>query len=137
MDGWRQSEEGEGEMRILFLDDDEERQRRFLHANIGHVVVQARTAAEAIAALEREEQFDAASLDHDLDPYATMGQTPRDPTGQAVVDAMVSRPRLRAKLPTEIVLHSFNRDGARRMAMTLRSYGVRAFIRPFRPWEAM
>lgn len=118
-------------MRILFLDDSKERQRSFMMANIGHVIVQAWTAREAIAALESGERFDLASLDHDLDWQATAGLTPLEETGHVVARYIAAMPR--DKRPRMVRVHSHNTVAGPAMLRTLLEAAVPAYGEPFKP----
>lgn len=61
--------------------------------------------------------FDALFLDHDLgESLPEDGVTPGTWSGTEFVDWLVGAP---AVLPSKIVIHSWNRYGAHRMAMTL------------------
>lgn len=118
-------------MKILFLDDNKERHAAFRRMSIGDNVDYAFSATEAISMLDKApEPYDVASLDHDLDEYAQMGQTPRELTGEAVAKhiALMSATRR----PKKIVVHSFNGTGAAKMIAALRDAGVRAFWRIFK-----
>lgn len=122
-------------MRILFLDDMEARHGAFRRNHIGHVVDHVHTAQEAIEALQMNEQYDIASLDHDLDERATIGQDAREQTGYDVVRHMVSKERddIVRKLPKLTIVHSYNRAGARNMVEALQAAGARAAYAPFDP----
>lgn len=128
-------------MRILFLDDNAERHRKFLQEHIGCDVVQAWTAKEAIAALAAAalvgREWDLVSLDHDLsddqqlacvrgEDIAKAGEG----TGYDVALWMEEHPvKVR-----HVVVHSFNPTGAERMAKALRHYRARRL--PFGTWRA-
>jgi hypothetical protein len=123
-------------MRILFLDDNEERHRNFVMANIGHRVDQVYKAAHAIRAMEMSDPYDVASLDHDLDEQSTMGLTPTELTGLDVVRAMVNpEGALKDKLPRTVIVHSYNNAGATNMVSLLRAWApsIRVVRFPFRP----
>ena len=117
-------------MRILFLDDDKQRHASYRLISIGDEVDHAWSAEEAIRMLDSGERYDYATLDHDLDEYAQMGQTPRDPTGQAVALHIASMPL--EKRPKRVNVHSFNPVGAKRMVETLHEAGVRVSRQIFR-----
>lgn len=116
-------------MRILFLDDDKERHRRFKMNRIGMNITQAWTCAEACALLSAT-VFDVAHLDHDLSDAAASGQPgPNEKTGTHVAEYIAAMPEDRR--PRAVVIHSFNNYGRRRMATILESAGVPVSIRPF------
>lgn len=115
-------------MKILFLDDNEERHRIFMRSNIGHVVYPVWTADEAIAVLSSrvgfdDGPFDVASLDHDLSFEAQSGMRPQgEKTGLDVARFIASMPPdLR---PLRVIVHSFNPAGAAAMIDVLRDAGV-------------
>lgn len=102
-------------MRILFLDDDKNRILRFREAMIGHIVTTVETPEEAFAALDSQERFDIASLDHDL--YGKVYQPSDEKSGFAVcehIDNMDADNR-----PIKVICHSYNEDGAAAMAALL------------------
>ena len=53
-------------MKVLFLDDMEDRHRIFKDKSRSHDIYQAYTVEEAIELLEMHSPFDIAYLDHDL-----------------------------------------------------------------------
>lgn len=116
-------------MRILFLDDMEDRHSAFTQANIGHHIDRVWSAREAIEALAVNEQYDIASLDHDLDPGSYEG-APKEMTGYDVARAMVSD-ELKAKLPKLTIVHSLNVPGGCMMLDVLQDAGARAVRIPF------
>ena len=118
-------------MKILFLDDNKERHAAYRRMSIGDDVDYAFTAKQAVSFLKTAETpYDVASLDHDLDEYATMGQTPRDLTGQYVAKYISKMPP--EKLPKKIIIHSFNNAGSLAMMNILREAGIRSSWRMFR-----
>lgn len=114
-------------MRVLFLDDDAERHtacaRDYRDLDVTHVW----TAAGAVAALEMGEPFDVACLDHDLggQHFATSDEG----SGYAVA-AHIARMEP-GRRPREVVVHSWNPEGAARMVATLIEAGVRVARIPF------
>jgi hypothetical protein len=118
-------------MRIIFLDDNKDRHAAYRRLSIGDNVDYAFSAKEAVRMLDRaQEPYDVASLDHDLDEYATMGQEPRELTGEHVAKHIaLMAPERR---PKKIIVHSYNGTGARKMVLVLRDAGVRAFWRMFK-----
>lgn len=125
-------------MKILFFDDDAQRHDLFLAS-----LQQPRSDAETYHAYSirqawgildanRLEPFDYAFLDHDMGP---MFETDPWKTGEAVARFIAGL--VPSERPRKIVLHSFNPDGARRMAVTLRpdyctnGVGPKTIIAPF------
>jgi CheY-like chemotaxis protein len=117
--------------RILFLDDNLERHKGFIQMTIGDHVDHAYTAREAIEALEKNPPYDYVYLDHDLDQYAEMGQTPQEETGQVVADYMATQ-LPKDKWPDHVVVHSYNREGAKRMGRKIKEAGMRVLLIPYR-----
>lgn len=110
-------------MKILFLDDDEVRHRSMMPKLIGHDVVQAYSAEEAIKALEVSEAFDLVFLDHDLsnEHYASavtgeVGEL--EGTGYDVA-VFIAETLQRDRLPKAVVVHTMNPSGASRMMAAL------------------
>lgn len=117
-------------MRVLFLDDSHERQKRFKMHRIGSVLVQAYTYEEAIKALDENPPFDEAHLDHDLSDLAAAGKPdPGERTGTDVAKHIAAMPAERR--PLRIILHSFNFAGRTRMANILGDVGIRAVVAPY------
>lgn len=117
-------------MRILFLDDDKERHRRFTMNRIGMNITQAWSHAEACRLLD-ETVFDVAYLDHDLSELASAGMPAADEkTGTHVAEHIAAMPP--EQRPRAVVIHSFNDYGRKRMAHILHRAGVRVTIEPFK-----
>jgi predicted O-methyltransferase YrrM len=114
--------------RILFLDDDHDRHRRFrarMEARdlvAPDRVLYVHSAAEAIAALDAGD-IDQAFLDHDLceaDILVPVGAPSEQPTGMAVVDHILTLPRP----PASLVVHSYNYEAAVEMCLRLASHAA-------------
>lgn len=119
----------EKRQKILFLDDDAERHKRFMMDRIGMDITAVWNYADACAAL-RGTVFDLAYLDHDLSELAAAGRPAKDEkTGTHVAEFIVSLPEKRR--PRFVILHSFNDAGRRRMAAILDEAGVSCMIAPF------
>lgn len=116
-------------MRILFLDDSEERHRAYRGWSIGHVVEHVHTARQAIAALKGE-RFDLVSLDHDLCKQSSMGGTPTEATGMEVAEYIAAMPP--GRRPRAVSIHSLNPSAAPRMLAVIDALeDVRAMRAPF------
>jgi hypothetical protein len=116
-------------MKILFLDDDATRHKRFLMANIGRDVHQAWDYEQACRALDAH-VFDEAHLDHDLSDMAAAGMPAKDEkTGTHVAEYIAAM--LESQRPRLVVLHSFNDAGWRRMGRILHDAGVRCVRQQF------
>lgn len=105
-------------MKILFLDDDKDRHRKFRERTIGCVVTFVFTYEEAIAALDAH-VFDEAHLDHDLSEMAAAGFPAHgERSGTDVAEHIAGMSP--ANRPKRIVIHSLNVNGSRRMESILR-----------------
>lgn len=130
-------------MKILFVDDMEERQIEFLALaeDSGHKITQARTYTEANYQLHHN-IFDLIFLDHDLtldDIMCTPGGNTKSPTGSDLAQEMTTK-TFKANyimgniipLPV-VVIHSFNPVGAENMISILRKAGYIVYREPFGP----
>lgn len=70
-------------MRVLILDDDDERHQYFAEIYGGQEVVHVRKYSEALSALDSQRPFDVIQLDHDLGDFgpAEYGDGLREYTG--------------------------------------------------------
>lgn len=113
-------------MRLLFLDDDEERHevtRQRVEAT--HV----RSVAE-MAELIKTHTFDVMSLDHDLeDLHYGCYDEQFERTGLDAVKLIIALPLERR--PELVIVHSWNPVGARRMCDALRDANVNHVYQPF------
>lgn len=117
-------------MKIFFLDDDKERHRRFKMNRIGMDITAVWTYADACVALA-ETVFDVAYLDHDLSELAAAGKPAKDEkTGTEVAEFIAQLPEDRR--PKQVIIHSFNDYGRRRMQTILQRADVRCTISPFK-----
>ncbi len=104
-------------MRILFLDDSEDRQLAFWklvdQSGGDHELAAPRTAQGAIDFLREQERYDHVFLDHDLD------ETDPAHTGQVVAEYIALHLEA-AKLPGRVTVHSWNTGGALSMVAAMR-----------------
>jgi hypothetical protein len=108
--------------RILFLDDDPARHRKFQMEHIGCDVTYVMTYEGCVEALETQDAFDEAHLDHDLSEQAAAGcPAAGEKTGTDVAAFIASLGP--EKWPDMIIIHSFNDEGRRRMRRILRESG--------------
>ncbi len=94
-------------MKILFLEDDENRIAKARREFVGDALTVVETAQEAIAALNND-NFDLASLDHDLG--GTQMAESDENSGYAVAKHIVTMEQ-----QPFVIVHSFNPVGADRM----------------------
>lgn len=99
--------------RVLVLDDDYNRQKKFKQKLIGFDVVQVTTSKSAIAHLENE-KFEYVFLDHDLGGEAFVPSGAN--TGYEVAQWLKLHPD---KQPQHIVIHSYNPVGRKAMMALL------------------
>lgn len=130
--------------RVLVLDDMPERHEVIgpMLRGLGHDVVEARSYAEAVEALSGK-RFEEMWLDHDLEdfeiadldaehaPHLVVPGERTGKTGTHVVEAICALPS--SKAPRLVVIHSWNPEGARRMAAILSGFGIAFSIQPFSP----
>lgn len=103
----------------------------------------ARTNTQAIA-LFLSHEIEAISLDHDLGlqdedpdaPAAELGRGTSLHTGYDLVEWMIATHHL----PESITIHSWNPDGAKRMAAALQDAGCHPVVKPYQmpdPYRAL
>jgi len=114
-------------MIILFLDDNEFRHRIFKTNNLNHKICCVYNTEEAISALNLNPQFDLVCLDHDLG--GVYGAASDDKSGYAVAE-YISKMNDDIR-PKNIIIHSWNGPGAKRMLDVLLNAGIKAIYMPF------
>ena len=102
-------------MKILFLDDDSIRIRQARIDFVKDELSVAETAGQAIRMLEKNSPYDLASLDHDLGGNI---YCPSDEVSGFAVAEYISKMH-KEKMPKQVVVHSFNPDGAANMMQVL------------------
>jgi len=112
-------------MRILILEDTDERIVQFKRKLIGKQVTFTKKADECIKLLTEEPTFDYIFLDHDL---SVEFSRPGKGTGYEVADWIASNP---SKAPRHILIHSLNNIGAAAMMKRLGDADIRASYIPF------
>jgi len=100
-------------MKILILDDDQNRHKIFAQKLIGHEVVHTYTAMATIAHLKND-TFDYVFLDHDLGGKVFVESGEK--TGFQVAEWLSHNVKHQ---PTNIIIHSFNPVGAQNMKNVL------------------
>lgn len=114
-------------MKVLFLDDDENRHTYAQRALIGHDVHYVRTVAEAVRTLAGH-KFDVAMLDHDLG--GTHYAPSDEKSGYQVALAISGQD---GKAPQRVIVHSYNAPGAARMIQALSAAEIPCAWVPFGP----
>ena len=122
--------------RVLVLDDDLGRLKKFQQALIGHVAYFFETEDKAIQCLEGENTFDFVMLDHDLYGQQMVPSGPK--TGYAVAAWLMVHPD---KMPRKnVIIHTFNEQGAANMKKLLPKAlyhpGIWMFLTPGKDIEA-
>lgn len=115
--------------RVLFLDDSEARHSAFQKRMHDHDVAAAYTTVEAIAMLDARPAFDVVYLDHDLGEIA--GDPPYAELTGRIVAEYIANGLPPDKRPQQIVIHSWNIDGGKRMRDILQNAGLSAILAPF------
>jgi CheY-like chemotaxis protein len=117
-------------IRVLVLDDNENRHDVFRHilpdASLTHVY----TADEAITALQEKPRFNLLCLDHDLGDFKNKSRSD-DPGDGTMVAEFIAQWLDKKQYPDSIIVHSANFHASRRMAAILRAAGLTVTIKPF------
>jgi len=120
-------------MKVLFLDDDEQRHTMFEFKHRGQLdITHVRNYDEFIDAVQSGERYEMYFLDHDLsdeDAMVEPGASSKEKTGTDVAEWIASN--VDAKNGPGIVVHSLNPPGAERMALNLRNAGFDVVKQPF------
>ena len=104
-------------MKIIFLDDMEERHGMVTKANKGeHEIIRARNVQEAIAAIIANPNVDLMCIDHDL-AGPVFEKPGAKGTGSEVAQLMAKLPP--EILPKEAIIHTWNEPGAQYIYHTL------------------
>lgn len=117
-------------MKILFLDDDNNRTEHFLKNTGGADVFCVDTATLAINALKVHGPFDIASLDHDLGGEHYVAYELEN-HGGAVARYIAANPSC---IKHCVVVHSYNGPAAKKMVEEIKAAGVPATHIPFAGW---
>lgn len=113
-------------MKILIVEDSDNRIKIFKQKLIGHNVYIAKTAEQGINYLKGlDGQFDYCFLDHDLEDVFEQSH---EGTGWGVAKWISEHPE---KKPRYICIHSLNNVGASNMMNVLGDAGMRARYVPF------
>lgn len=131
-------------MRILVLDDDDERHEKFKHHLQGHNVEHVFTVDGIITVLLAEPNFDVVFLDHDLNDnwkYKSVSHIDGDNIpgyiGKCRVElngvdvaSFIAKILPKEKRPKAVVVHSWNPEGAEKMLEVLRETEIK-----LKKWE--
>lgn len=135
-------------MRILVLDDDDNRHayfdKQFPNDDVNHV----HTYSKCVATLLSDDKFDVVFLDHDLNDHGykslasdkdgyiqrsmTQFSRPYELDGRDVVEDMVQFLPAE-KRPGQVIVHSWNPSGAQEMMKMLKDAGFNAIRWVFNP----
>lgn len=102
-------------MKILIVEDDESRIKKFKQELVGHDVTIVTTSAEAIEYLaanagEESSKFDLMFLDHDLGGEQMVESNGSTDTGWKVANFLLKQPIVMC--PAHVIIHSMNPAGA-------------------------
>jgi CheY-like chemotaxis protein len=111
-------------MKILILEDSEDRIKQFKQRLIGKEVTFTKDTKECISLLNNQE-WDYLFLDHDLDNNFN---SPGEGTGYEVAKYIAEHPSC---CPRRILIHTLNNIGASAMMLVLGDSGIRATYIPF------
>ena len=116
-------------MRILFLDDNVERWKAFRFKTIGCDVKWVETAERCKASLLLDEPYDLVSLDHDLGGKTF--QEEKENSGTDVAE-WIKYQLPAVRYPKQIVIHSWNPQGAQRMMHLIAPTKIPVRYEPFK-----
>lgn len=123
-------------MNILILDDDPQRHKVFDKIFDGHNKNHVFTAQCAINCLKKE-RFDLVCLDHDLGEFDNDKLIEDPGTGMDVAE-FINLHMSHDKLPTQVLIHSWNGPAAKRMGEEMSTVGVAHVVTPFKAtWETI
>lgn len=111
-------------MKVLIVEDDDERIKNFKIHLCKHKLIFAKTAPASIESL-RSGHFDYVFLDHDLDEE----NTGKDGEGIDVVRHVIKEAACYQK--TTFILHSMNPVGAKNMKQELERAGLKVECLPY------
>lgn len=116
-------------MRILFLDDNLERWKAYRFQTIGCDTKHVMTAKQCMLSLMNDEKYDLVSLDHDLGGKTF--QEEKANSGTEVAE-FIQHMLPKHKYPTQIVIHSWNPQGAERMMRSIAKTRIPCCYEPFK-----
>lgn len=114
-------------MKILFLDDDHDRLKAAKRHFLGQELTLVETAKQAIDSIDSMPRFDLIHLDHDLGGIFLPSD---EKSGYHVACHIANLPE--SKQPDNIIIHSYNPTGAKKMLEVLKGVCPTFYI-PFDP----
>ncbi len=104
-------------MKVLFMDDDPTRVSIARNRYRNHELHVAFTVEEAIQEINKHSPFDLVCLDHDMQgkPYS-----PSDENSGFWVAKLIAEDLAPARLPKQVIIHTWYKHGANRMVAILR-----------------
>lgn len=114
-------------MKILIIDDENERHWGFAKIYSNHQITQAYTVESAIKNLEQYD-YDLIHLDHDLKDFEqfTDGRKPKEHTGMEICSYLIKRGYL-----GKVIIHSWNTPASFRMKRLFEYAGITVAYEPY------
>lgn len=107
-------------MKLLFMDDNQNRHKTFRQNTIGFAILQAYTGREALDFMREHDDIDVIFLDHDLN-YETVNQlNDEEEDGRWVCKQMIAEDLYKE---AQVIIHSMNPLGAEEMEKLLTDAG--------------
>ena len=124
-------------LKVLFLDDNKHRHRRFFEMNSDLSRRHVHNAGDCLTALrDRDTKYDIIFLDHDLDERTNNILIDSEKDGRFVAKNMAESDIRDTYKGTTVVIHSLSTLGAKAMNDILKDAGyTKVFIHPF-VWES-
>lgn len=128
------------DIHVLFLDDNKNRHKTFIHNNLELIRTHVYTADDCIRELANnigsKTPFDVIFLDHDLDMTTNNELNDNEKDGRYVATKMTEKSFCEAYKDTIVVIHSLNSRGATIMQKTLQDAGYRHVLKKPFVWES-
>lgn len=115
-------------MRVFILEDDPVRQIGFMGALLGHEVTMCASVLNAKEAFKPP--YDIILLDHDLGGLQMVDSADED-TGYQFAVFMCEQPTWLSYRSSQVIVHSFNPEGAQKMANLLHEDGYKVVKIPY------
>jgi CheY-like chemotaxis protein len=117
-------------VRVLILDDDENRHREFDRILPDVSRLHVYTAAQAISALRDNAPYDLVCLDHDLSDHENQALA-AEPGDGTEVALFINLHLEHSHYPKRVMIHSWNAPGRQRMENLIRAVGIPVIVKPF------